>query len=687
MSTTSSGMGKSPRVLACVLCQHRKIKCDRHSPCSNCLKAGVTCTPSTPAPARKRRRPNQDLQQRLARCEELLQEYATAKPPSTGNEPSSPEEPWKSMGKLVVDDDGVRFMDSFLWATVHDEVRAMREIIDQDEKEEESSSTTPADGLTPDHHTGLLFSNDSDANLDELYPNPTHVFRLWHTFLERVNPITKVIHVPTVQPLVVEAATNMPNLPKNVEALLFSIYTLGVVAMTESECIAVLGQSKDDAFARFSKGARISFMRAGILHKYDLVVLQALVLYLTSLMGRYDRHAAWILNGVIIRIAQKMGLHRDGELLGLSPFDTEMRRRVWWQIILLDAVYAMMSGFGQSMLPRHWNTKEPSNVNDADLFPTMTKVESKEGPTDMILCLISYEIARLLSEFPGLENVILQNELATTSGPATSEIQAAQARINELDESIGEILRKYGDPSMGPLHELAALQGRNVIEKLRELIRPPREQPEWGTEVLTPKDNLFKIAVSGGEHSLETYRQVASGGTFMWFVKIHFQVEVFQFLIGQLCSRTSGQLVDRAWAVVEDVFRYHGEFLKLSIKPHAALALVTIKAWRKREEALRLSTGGIPETPWYITRLRELLGPGYDVQDSGSEATMSPSTQSISAPGTSSSSADMPWDQMLGFVDSPAMSWDIFGQNSQPAVNYSAYSTGMGPYPTMNGWM
>ncbi|ETS80340.1 hypothetical protein PFICI_07869 [Pestalotiopsis fici W106-1] len=685
MSSTPTGSGRTPRVLACVLCQHRKIKCDRNSPCSNCLKAGVTCTPSTPAPARKRRRPNQDLQQRLARCEELLQEYATAKPPSTGTEVPNSGEPWKSMGKLVVDDSGVRFMDSFLWATVHDEVRAMREIVDQDEKEEESSSTTPADGLTPDHHTGLLFSSDSDANLDELHPNPAHVFRLWQTFLERVNPLTKVIHVPTVQPLVVEAATNQTNLPKNVEALLFSIYTMAVVSMTDAECIGVLGLAKDDALARFSKGARVAFMRTGILHKYDFVVLQALVLYQLSLMGRYDRHAAWILNGVIIRIAQKLGLHRDGELLGLSAFDTEMRRRVWWQIILLDAIYAMLSGFGQSMLPRQWDTKEPTNVNDADLFPSMTKVEPKDGPTDMVHCLISYQIARLLSDTPSLENIILQNELATPKGPATAELEAAQARINELGETIQDILQKYGDPSMGPVHDLAAWQGRMIMKKLQEVIRPPREEPEWGTEVLTPKDNLFKLAVSGAESSLETYRHLEKGGVFTWFVKTHFQIEVFQFMVGQLCTHTTGQLVERAWKVVAEVYRFHPEFFKLSIKPHASLAVIAIKAWSKREGALCLATGTTPETPWFISRLRELLGSSYEPMDNASDIKLSPSTPAVSIAGTAAS-ADMPWDQMLGFVDTSTINWDMFGNNGAPVVNYGAYGN-MGPYQTMNGWL
>jgi len=54
------------------------VKCDRTTPCSNCVKAGAPCTPSTPSPRRPRRRPNQDLRQRLVRCEELLLQCAVA---------------------------------------------------------------------------------------------------------------------------------------------------------------------------------------------------------------------------------------------------------------------------------------------------------------------------------------------------------------------------------------------------------------------------------------------------------------------------------------------------------------------------------------------------------------------------------------------------------------------------------
>lgn len=108
-------------------------------------KAGVTCTPSTPAPARKRRRPNQDLQERLARCEKLLQQYAAAGSPpgqSTEHSPSTPlpnsikqdmwdtspegtdsQQTFKKTGRIVQEDGGARFMDSEIWATMSEEVK------------------------------------------------------------------------------------------------------------------------------------------------------------------------------------------------------------------------------------------------------------------------------------------------------------------------------------------------------------------------------------------------------------------------------------------------------------------------------------------------------------------------------------------------------------------------------------
>lgn len=65
---------KNPKGRSCVLCQQRKVKCDRKEPCAACSRAHVECTFRAPAPPRRRKRkpPESDLLERLTRYEQLL---------------------------------------------------------------------------------------------------------------------------------------------------------------------------------------------------------------------------------------------------------------------------------------------------------------------------------------------------------------------------------------------------------------------------------------------------------------------------------------------------------------------------------------------------------------------------------------------------------------------------------------
>lgn len=71
----SQTTAKPQRVLACLLCQQRKIKCDRKFPCGNCNKASAQCVPAALTPRQRRRRfPERELLERLRRYESLLRE-------------------------------------------------------------------------------------------------------------------------------------------------------------------------------------------------------------------------------------------------------------------------------------------------------------------------------------------------------------------------------------------------------------------------------------------------------------------------------------------------------------------------------------------------------------------------------------------------------------------------------------
>jgi hypothetical protein len=158
----------------------------------------------------------------------------------------------------------------------------MRKLVDE-ELQCDDSTPAPFDEYsnTPDDNSELIFGADTPStNSEDLTPNPGQILRLWQIYLDRCNPLTKIIHVPTVQPHVLDATSSTPNLPKNIEALLFAIYTLAVVSMTKEESEDVLGMPKEKALARFSAGLRSCMIRLGFLKTHDLITLQALVIYL-----------------------------------------------------------------------------------------------------------------------------------------------------------------------------------------------------------------------------------------------------------------------------------------------------------------------------------------------------------------------------------------------------------------------
>jgi hypothetical protein len=70
-----SQLSKPQRVLACVLCQQRKVKCDRKYPCANCIRFRAQCVPATKVSRRRRRRfPERELLERIRKYEDLLRQ-------------------------------------------------------------------------------------------------------------------------------------------------------------------------------------------------------------------------------------------------------------------------------------------------------------------------------------------------------------------------------------------------------------------------------------------------------------------------------------------------------------------------------------------------------------------------------------------------------------------------------------
>jgi hypothetical protein len=75
-TTTSLSTGPPQAPFACVRCSERKVKCDKQSPCTTCVRHKIQCIYRAPKPSRRRRAREKEalVDERLKHYETLLQE-------------------------------------------------------------------------------------------------------------------------------------------------------------------------------------------------------------------------------------------------------------------------------------------------------------------------------------------------------------------------------------------------------------------------------------------------------------------------------------------------------------------------------------------------------------------------------------------------------------------------------------
>lgn len=98
--------------------------------------------------------------------------------------------------------------------------------------------------------------------------------------MENVNPLVKVVHIPTLEAQLLKALENLDSIPKELETLMFSIYAITTSSISESESEKILREPKSSALNRYFDATRQSLVRVGFLQSSSMTVLQALTMFL-----------------------------------------------------------------------------------------------------------------------------------------------------------------------------------------------------------------------------------------------------------------------------------------------------------------------------------------------------------------------------------------------------------------------
>lgn len=437
----------------------------------------------------------------------------------------------------------------------------MRDILD-DPTDDEDDYPSPGSGSAASaNHQGFLFNYSSVAqSLRNFHPPAAQICKYWRIFKENVDPLIKIFHRPSTEKVVAAAAKSLDHISKPMEVMMFAIYFAAITSLSEAESVRVLGIEKQAALETYRFGFEQAMARADFLSTQELVVLQSFVLFLTCVRRFDDSRYAWTLTGLVIRMAQALGVHRDGQVFGLSPFETEMRRRLWWQICNLDMRASEDHGSDPSIVEQTFDTKFPLNINDDDISPGMTEPpEEKEGRTEMLFDLIRFTVSttvRRLSYAPPGPGPCRERNARIT-------LEDKERLIEELHQYLEKKYLKYCDMSV-PLDWVAATVSRLILAKMWLIVHHPFQREDGGAGLpQETKDRLFLTSIEVIEFSclLETETTTLKWG---WLFRTYVQWHAVAFVLSQLCVRTSGPEVEKAWAAVDSVFDEWGGVVSAS---------------------------------------------------------------------------------------------------------------------------
>ncbi|KAK2808467.1 hypothetical protein FQN50_004675 [Emmonsiellopsis sp. PD_5] len=651
MSTNGPSNGRPPAMedsrpvmpYSCVLCYQRKVKCDKRDPCSSCTRSGAACVFRAPAPPRRRKGKTTEgiLLARLRKYEEIIRKHginienvdsafaqsdAYTDTPVNTSLPIRPKNGVKEdtdLGLLVGEEGKSKYFDrlvnlsppgkymanvnSNLWMTLSDELRSTTEVVDfpsSDDEQIDCQTEGVPFSLNIDDGQLFLGSPNPSTNLHALHPQPLHIFRLWQVFVDNINPLVKICHIPTEQQQVLEAAANLSKITKGTEAFMFAMYTCSVTSLSEDECQSQLGEPKETLLSRFQFGTKQSLINAKFMRSPNLTILRAFALYLVTVRRSLDSQTLWILTGTALRIAQRVGLHRDGSHLGLSIFETEMRRRLWWFMLVLEGYSSELCGAGTSVLQYPWDTHLPLNVNDSDLSPNMKQAPKEhDGPTEMLFYLLRCETGNFMRR---KEDPRAASSSWRDMGGSSTTVAEKIKLADNLQALLERKYLRFCDPSI-PLHALTLTVGQCMFAVIRLVIYSPlniKETAEANSEHVDQKtkDILYTNSAKIIQFdSLLRTNEITKH--YLWHLDTHFQWHSLIFLLNELRTRTLGPDIDDVWQDLSALFANRPQLLNSKNALYVAIGNLVLKAWNAREQAL-ISSSELASPPEFVQNLR-----------------------------------------------------------------------------------
>ncbi|KAJ3917468.1 fungal-specific transcription factor domain-containing protein [Lentinula edodes] len=243
---------------------------------------------------------------------------------------------------------------------------------------------------------------------------------------------------------------------------------------------------------------------------------------------------AWALMGLTAKLAQSIGLHRNGVKSKVIPEEVENRRSLFWELLCLDSRLALSLGRPPSLSVKHMDCSRPMYIPDphCDFLESSHHYQSWKH-SFYVDCL--YPIVDALSQ-PGIEySTVLELDMQVRKFPIPEHLQRqnSQSRIMLLQQVSFTMAYESGT--------------KCSVMRLPQSVKPP-----VNLVLLQLHRTYFMRALSGPEEAFNKRHRYAPSVVAVWLgaVRMIAAVETLYRREPELAARILGYWSNTFSAVV-----------------------------------------------------------------------------------------------------------------------------------------
>ncbi|MCJ1312188.1 hypothetical protein MMC25_005862 [Agyrium rufum] len=401
---------------SCTLCRQGKLKCNKQHPvCDQCIKRSRESSCVYLAPV-TRPKASENVKGRIKNLERLVIDLMNNGESAIANAPrpnarrggsdtsstraetdqlrrqSSPDlnqerDTEEELGRLTISGSDITYTGSSHWAAILSEITEVKTYLENEETPQLDTSTDESPEPDPDEVDIMIYAapmsrQDLFDNLPDKAICDGYVAQ-WFAFKD---PGTHIFHAATFQAEYARFWQNHETFPIIFYAIIYGILCLGET--NQEKTGRTVASVPPGTYIEPGRSRKLcaSAIALADYTKPKPYTIEALLLlthceYLTNNNAPFR---VWTMIGLIIRVALRMGYHRDPKFFpNITPFLGEMRRRVWCLIYHVDVLVSFQLGLPATIHKIESDTESSRNLLDQDFGPNCTELPPERPQDDL----------------------------------------------------------------------------------------------------------------------------------------------------------------------------------------------------------------------------------------------------------------------------------------------------------------